>query len=112
MSDNTPLPYDFDLLYDMKLVSELHDHLTGVRRLATSATDRELVRAANMHGVPLPASYKPTETAYDFLTKLNDRLPIFPPKDAVPEEEAVEIALTWGDIAELRRALEEMMTSS
>lgn len=54
MSEDTNLPYVFDLFYDMKSVKELHDHLTGVRRLAIHTTDRELIEMAITNGVPLP----------------------------------------------------------
>lgn len=50
----TTLPYSFDLLYDLKTVEQLHDHLTGRQRYATSATDFELIALAQDTGVPLP----------------------------------------------------------
>jgi hypothetical protein len=50
----TELPYVFDLLYDVKSVESLHDHLTGKRRLATSATDTQLITLAREEGIPLP----------------------------------------------------------
>lgn len=50
----TPLPYDFDLLYDIKTVEQLHDHLTGRHRQATSATDQELYAMCVEYGIPLP----------------------------------------------------------
>lgn len=48
------LPYTFDLLYDIKTVEQLHKHLTGQQRYATSATDFELIALAKDTGVPLP----------------------------------------------------------
>lgn len=50
----TDLPYVFDLLYDIKTVESLHDHLTGRRRLATSATDAQLIALAREQGISLP----------------------------------------------------------
>lgn len=50
----TDLPYVFDLLYDVKTVESLHDHLTGRCRLATSATDANLIALARQEGIPLP----------------------------------------------------------
>ena len=51
----TPLPYQFDLLYDLKSVEQLHDHLTGRRRQATSATDQELYDLCIEFDIPLPS---------------------------------------------------------
>lgn len=51
---HTALPYEFDLLYDIKTVEDLHGHLTGTRRMATSATDQELIELARTHGIALP----------------------------------------------------------
>jgi len=51
----TELPYVFDLLYDVKTVESLHDHLTGRRRLATSGTDAQLIALARENGISLPA---------------------------------------------------------
>lgn len=48
------LPYSFDLLWDFKTVEQLHDHLTGRQRYATSATDFELITLAQELNVPLP----------------------------------------------------------
>lgn len=50
----TQLPYSFDLLWDFKTVKQLHDHLTGRQRCATSATDFELITLAQELDVPLP----------------------------------------------------------
>lgn len=55
--DSDELPYIFDLLYDIKTLSSLHGHLTGRERLATSATDQELVALMLEHGLALPADY-------------------------------------------------------
>ena len=52
----TKLPYSFDLLWDFKTVQQLHDHLTGRQRYATSATDFELITLAQELNVPLPSS--------------------------------------------------------
>ena len=52
----TQLPYIFDLLYDFKTVEQLHAHLTGQQRYATSATDFELIALAKDTGTPLPES--------------------------------------------------------
>lgn len=48
------LPYIFDLLYDFKTVEQLHKHLTGQQRNATSATDFELIALAKDTNTPLP----------------------------------------------------------
>lgn len=50
----TSLPYIFDLLYDFKTVEQLHAHLTGRQRYATSATDFELIALAKDTNTPLP----------------------------------------------------------
>jgi hypothetical protein len=50
----TNLPYDFDMLFDIKTVEELHDHLTGKQLTATSASHAELIEACHQYGVPLP----------------------------------------------------------
>lgn len=50
----TTLPYIFSLLYDFEYLEQLHKHLTGEQRNATSATDYELIALANDTGVPLP----------------------------------------------------------
>jgi hypothetical protein len=50
----TQLPYDFDLLYDLKTVEQLHDHLTGRLRYAVSSTDEEIIESCREHGIPLP----------------------------------------------------------
>lgn len=50
----TVLPYDFDLLYDLKTVEQLHDHLTGRLRYPVSSTDDEIIETCRDHGVPLP----------------------------------------------------------
>lgn len=47
----TPLPYVFDLLYDIKTLEQLNDHLSGKQRQATSATDAELYQLAREQGV-------------------------------------------------------------
>jgi hypothetical protein len=52
----TELPYVFDLLYDIKSLEQLHDHLSGVRRSATSATDQQLVELMAEHAISLPDS--------------------------------------------------------
>lgn len=58
LDPDTPLPFPFDLLFDIKTLGELHDHLTGVRRTATSATDQELLDLMAEHGTPLPDGYE------------------------------------------------------
>lgn len=50
----TELPYVFDLLYDIKSVEELHDHLTGRCRTSTSGTDAALIALARQEDIPLP----------------------------------------------------------
>jgi hypothetical protein len=45
------LPYVFDLLYDIKTLDELNDHLSGKQRCATSASDFELYELARNNGV-------------------------------------------------------------
>lgn len=64
MADSyTELPYVFDLLYDVKSVESLHDHLTGRRRLATSGTDAQLIALARENDIPLPDGLaEPPET--------------------------------------------------
>jgi hypothetical protein len=47
----TALPYVFDLLYDIKTLEQLNDHLSGKQRCATSATDAELYALAREQGV-------------------------------------------------------------
>lgn len=55
MADSyTELPYIFDLLYDVKSVEALHDHLTGRCRLSTDGTDAELIALSREEGIPLP----------------------------------------------------------
>jgi hypothetical protein len=55
MANNyTELPYIFDLLYDVKSVESLHDHLTGRCRLSTSGTDAQLIALARENDIPLP----------------------------------------------------------
>lgn len=48
------LPYVFDLLYDIKTVSSLYDHLLGVSRLATSATDAQLLELMRDENIAPP----------------------------------------------------------
>lgn len=48
---STQLPYVFDLLYDIKTLEQLNDHLSGNIRCATSATDFELYELAKNNGV-------------------------------------------------------------
>jgi hypothetical protein len=55
----TNLPYDFDMLFDIKTVEELHDHLTGKQLTATSASHAELIEACHQYGVPLPDAIIP-----------------------------------------------------
>ena len=50
----TNLPYDFDLLYDLKTVEQLHDHLTGKLRYSVSSTDAEIIETCHQYGIPLP----------------------------------------------------------
>jgi hypothetical protein len=50
----TELPYDFDLLYDLKTVEQLHDHLTGRLRYSVSSTNEEIIETCRQYGVPLP----------------------------------------------------------
>lgn len=57
LTPDTPLPFPFDLLYDIKTLGELHDHLTGVRRTATSATDQQLLDLMVEYGTPMPEEY-------------------------------------------------------
>lgn len=57
MNEYTPLPYVFDLIYDIKSLESLHDHLNGNTRLATSATDRELLKLMEENDIPLPEGY-------------------------------------------------------
>lgn len=59
----TPLPYVFDLMYDLKSVEELYAHLTGKQRFATSATDAALVQMMIENDVPLPEGYVPPAIA-------------------------------------------------
>ncbi|QBJ04492.1 hypothetical protein HOV23_gp081 [Pseudomonas phage Lana] len=47
----TALPYVFDLLYDIKTLEQLNDHLSGKQRQATSATDAELYALARDNNV-------------------------------------------------------------
>lgn len=61
------LPYIFDLLYDIKTVEALHGHLTGTQRMATSATDRELIELAQTHGIALPEGLAAGPAAMDDL---------------------------------------------
>lgn len=50
----TDLHPDFDLLYDLKTVEQLHDHLTGRLRYSISSTDAEIIESCHTYGVPLP----------------------------------------------------------
>lgn len=51
------MPYIFDLLYDFKSIEDLHAHLKGERRHATSATDNELLKLMEENEVPLPEGF-------------------------------------------------------
>ena len=55
----TPLPYTFDLLYDLKCVEHLHAHLKGEMRFHVYATDAELVQTMIEHNIPMPEGYVP-----------------------------------------------------
>lgn len=66
----TNLPYVFDLLYDFKTVEQLHDHLTGVQRCATSATDEMLIGLCVEHDIPLPPSVVAAPTRADLQAAL------------------------------------------
>lgn len=52
MSD---LPYSFDLLYDLKTLDQLVDHLSGKCRAPVSSTDLEILETCRDHGINLPA---------------------------------------------------------
>lgn len=67
MQKYTSLPYVFDLLYDIKSLEDLHSHLTGERRLATSATDAQLIDLMVENNIPLPPSAKPELNPSDVL---------------------------------------------
>lgn len=53
----TKLPYEFDLLYDVKSVEELHSILLGEPH-CTDAQDWELCELAEKFNIPLPEGYK------------------------------------------------------
>ncbi len=53
----TNLPYEFDLLYDVKTVEELHCILKGESH-CTDAQDWELCELAEIYNIPLPEGYK------------------------------------------------------
>ena len=50
----TQLPPSFDLLYDLKTLEQLHDHLTGRRRSPVNGTDAEVMLLCVESDVPLP----------------------------------------------------------
>lgn len=60
-NDPDVLPYDFDLLYDIKSRAALIDHLSGRQRLATSATDQQLVDLVRAHSIDLPEASEPVD---------------------------------------------------
>ena len=53
----TKLPYEFDLLHDVKSVEELHGILLGEPH-CTDAKDWELCELAEQYDIPLPEGYK------------------------------------------------------
>lgn len=59
---STQLPYVFDLLYDLKTLEQLNDHLSGRQRYSVHATDAELYAFARQQGVDCDGS-KVVETA-------------------------------------------------
>lgn len=59
---STPLPYVFDLLYDLKTLEQLNDHLSGRQRYSVHATDAELYAFALQNNVTCDGS-KVVETA-------------------------------------------------
>jgi hypothetical protein len=63
--DRDSLPYVFDLLYDIKTVSSLYDHLLGVSRLATSATDIELLELMRDQNIAPPPGMQYPPLAQD-----------------------------------------------
>lgn len=56
MSSYTKLPYEFDLLYDVKSVEELHSILEGEPH-CTDGQDWELCELAEKYNIPLPVGY-------------------------------------------------------
>ncbi len=56
MSD---LPYEFDLLYDVKSIEELYSVFKGELH-CTNAENWELEELCKIYAIPLPASYKPS----------------------------------------------------
>jgi hypothetical protein len=70
----TRLPYSFDLLYDIKTVEELHMHLTGERRSATSGTDAELIELCAEYKIPLPQGVVATYSGVVDLAAVNEKL--------------------------------------
>lgn len=62
-NQDAPLPFTFDLLYDIKALGELHNHLTGKRRTTTSATDAELLELMREHNIALPVGYEVDSTS-------------------------------------------------
>lgn len=61
----TPLPYEFDLCYDIKTMEQLLDHLGGRQRTATSATDAQLIALARAYDIALPLDVVVPDPAAD-----------------------------------------------
>lgn len=67
---STQLPYVFDLLYDLKTLEQLNDHLSGKQRSATMATDAELYELARVNMVNCDFSGEKQSTETKMVTLL------------------------------------------
>jgi uncharacterized protein (UPF0297 family) len=68
------LPHVFDLLYDLKTVEQLHDHLTGRQRYAVSSTDAEIIETCVDHKIDLPDNMLAPQVTLKSLTRTIDGL--------------------------------------
>lgn len=68
------LPYVFDLLYDLKTLEQLHDHLAGKARQPVSSTDAEVIETCIDYNIPLPDNLITTLDTNEKLTNSIGRL--------------------------------------
>lgn len=101
------LPYDFDLLYDFKTVGQLHDHLTGHSRMATSATDAALVELALEHGVALPSRY--VRRPLDLATRYGEAIQLLEELLEHLSPTSVDDRAAPADSAWMQRSIKELL---
>ncbi len=104
----TLLPYDFDLLYDLKTVEQLHEHLTGKQRFPTHATDAELVSMCAQYGVALPPELVKIAPEVDQLATNQRLLDALTTLTGMAENFPSELHAQHPDVAACRALINEL----